>query len=400
MNTTTPAATPDTPDTTPPLQVTSFFQEVAARMDPNCDWLLAQTCTAAKAALADIAETESHAAPPDPLGYIFTECRSVGTSVAKCQHAIACGCPIELAFLGAIDALPTITYLCDTYPDQIPFEQVFLGAAAYALPTLAYMCDNYPDWIPFEPAFLMAAGHLPTLAYLWDRYPDEIPHYTIGSAAAVSGNLETVQWLAAKNVEWDYETASNAVYSRNQALVEWLCDNGHCTYESSEGACPLAAAANIGSHELLRYLRKAGFGWGERHGACASAAMNGDLPTLILSRELGDCLYKVAPIAARGGHADILDWMVDDQGCMADPGNPQLCTIDGSLYPDAIAYAHRAGDLSMLEWLEARGCRPSPAVCYEVQQPHDHQAQARREKRDPETAAAVAAWFAALQARS
>ena len=77
---------------------------------PDDDWLIALTCSAGRAALADMK--------------IATGCLSVVTSLDRCALAIACGCyPGSLIYAAAASgSTAVLARLCDDFPEAIPID--------------------------------------------------------------------------------------------------------------------------------------------------------------------------------------------------------------------------------------------------------------------------------------
>ena len=63
------------------------------------------------------------------------------------------------------------------------------------------------------------------------------------SKAAMSGNLELVQWLRANGCPWDYATCTWAINRGHVPVLRWLRENG----------CPWRAATRDRAAEELGY---------------------------------------------------------------------------------------------------------------------------------------------------
>ncbi|KXZ42203.1 hypothetical protein GPECTOR_184g272 [Gonium pectorale] len=153
---------------------------------------------------------------------------------------------------------------------------------------------------PDQPALLEASavwaargGHLHVMA--WLEEVQLLPlHRGVFNAAAGSGSVEMLAWLAERGCLTDYHAFSEAAYAGCEAALEWLVEQG-CPME--DRGYPYISACRNGDMAMARCLRRLGVPWGSE----------------------GRVFYTAA-VAADDKHIDplpLLRWMLEE-GCPVD----------------------------------------------------------------------------------
>jgi len=187
-------------------------------------------------------------------------------------------------------------------------------------------------------------GHLPLLQDQDFLDPDDIIRgLWITAAAALGGQLETLQWLHQQGAILDQKLFFHiASVGGNLEMMRWLRSED-CPWDQS--AC--WGAAGVGHLEALKWLRCEGCPWNEK--SCAYAAQGGQLEILKWLRSEG-CPWNegICSPAAHGGHLEVLKWL-RSQGCS---WNELACYR-----------AAAGGHLEVLKWLRSQGCPWGMQTC-------------------------------------
>lgn len=160
-------------------------------------------------------------------------------------------------------------------------------------------------------------------------------------AAAPIGHLAIIDWAHSRDrlgLRELKEVAVAAAENADWPMLEWLAGVQKCPGSPWTPAA-LAAAANRGKFEVVRWLRGRGCGW--TADVCANAARCGHLELLRWARSAG-CPWdeRTCANAALHGHLDLLKWAVG-------AGAP--------LTPSALLNATIRGHAHVLEWFQSKG---------------------------------------------
>ena len=160
-------------------------------------------------------------------------------------------------------------------------------------------------------------------------------------AAAAIRHLAIVDWAYSRDRLGPQELRGVAIAAAENAdwpMLEWLAGLQKCPSPPWTPAA-LAAAANKGEFDVVRWLRERGCGW--TADTCANAARCGHLELLRWARNNG-CPWdeRTCANAALHGHLDLLDWAVG-------AGAP--------LSNSAVINATIRGHVHVLQWFQSKG---------------------------------------------
>lgn len=180
---------------------------------------------------------------------------------------------------------------------------------------------------------------------------------SVTARAAEGGHVELMLWAVEHGCPWSGLTLQYAASNEHFALIHAAVDAGcPCDHGAAE------AVAATGNGQELEWLRSRGCPWG----MCtfSSAASSGSVQLLERMRELG-CPWNDTggphpraeniAAAAAGGHINVLEWLVVENGC---PWAPN----DGAI--NHCAAAARNGHLDALQWLRRHGCPWGQGTCH------------------------------------
>jgi len=161
-------------------------------------------------------------------------------------------------------------------------------------------------------------GHIHILEYFDELgfHLDDYPVYYLPIRhAAAGGQIETLNWLKAKNYPINVGATLNhddtlygaPAYNGHMEVMNWLLEN-NCLL--CEGVCH--AAAEGGQLDILMWARAKGCPWDDA--VCRKATKNGHFHVLKWARENGcpwikrDCIDRMRRISA-GNNAEMIDWI-------------------------------------------------------------------------------------------
>jgi hypothetical protein len=161
-------------------------------------------------------------------------------------------------------------------------------------------------------------GHLHMIQYFHNNLKVPLKEYDILKGAAFGGHLNVLKWLSSKE--------GGGLRSRCN-VIDIAAKNGHW--------------------HCVKYLRDENVQWNSS--TAASLAESGNMIGLKL------CIYHGCPVdvsvtaaAAKGGHFEILKWLVEKKEC--------------PIYKDTMAGAAISGNLAIIVWLREKYCPWDEAV--------------------------------------
>jgi len=148
-------------------------------------------------------------------------------------------------------------------------------------------------------------------------------------AAALSGDVDMLKWLAVQGCVYDAHVVAHAVASEFYSIVPWLRAHG-----APWDADVSAEVARLVNAKALEWTRAQGCPWDAR--TCAILAGSGSLDILQLARRRG-CPWDAdtATEAARAGKWETLAWAVQ-MGCPWDIRTLQALGLGNSKHPIGI----------------------------------------------------------------
>jgi hypothetical protein len=195
------------------------------------------------------------------------------------------------------------------------------------------------------------AGHLPELkmihaARVRDKVRDGRLPKNIINDAALSGNVEMLNWLTFNDCKCAVATSYNAAVNGHLDAVKYLFSIGcRCDYSTAN-----AAAAN-GSLSVLKFVTESGCGWSGTQVA-HTAAFNNDIAMLQYAKVQGTRFAEGTMHGAAAGGLAACEYLLE-QGCEFDAR--------------ACCAAARHNRVDTLRWLRERGCPWDPYdVCSEA----------------------------------
>ncbi|KXZ42200.1 hypothetical protein GPECTOR_184g269 [Gonium pectorale] len=173
---------------------------------------------------------------------------------------------------------PALQYLLAVVPAGIIDYAAAARNAAHGGHLASLQALHAAGWHvhPDQPTLLEASavwaargGHLHVLA--WLEEVQLLPlHSGVSNAAAGSGSVEVLAWLAARGCLTDYHAYSEAVYAGCEAALEWLVEQG-CPME--DRGYPYVNACSNGDMAMARCLRRLGVPWGSEGRVFYAAAV-------------------------------------------------------------------------------------------------------------------------------
>lgn len=144
------------------------------------------------------------------------------------------------------------------------------------------------------------------LEWLFQR--GQMPREPLMDAAVDSGSTKVLEWAFSKNSEWERGSERHyvkAARSNQAGVIEWLHNKG-CPCDTE--AC--REAADNGSLECLKYMRRNGFPWDARY--VTLAATRSECPRTIMWLHGEGCLFgeQICLKMAKSDKLDFVKWFV------------------------------------------------------------------------------------------